>query len=101
MKNFPLFLSHTWKYNIQARERLTKVKEKWSTIQLDVFVVSFIFFAPMSQTKSVINRSGVCYALYAPDIKIVAGVLACARVITRIKLSRLHVKSAPNRRQAS
>ena len=28
-KMFPWFLSHTWKYNIQVNERLTKVKEKW------------------------------------------------------------------------
>ena len=26
---FPLFWSHTQKYNIQVNERLTKVKEKW------------------------------------------------------------------------
>ena len=25
---FPLFRSHSWKYNIQANKKLTKVKEK-------------------------------------------------------------------------
>ena len=28
--------------NIQANERLAKVKEKWSTIKFDVFVLSFL-----------------------------------------------------------
>ena len=28
----PLFSCHTWKYNIQAIERLTRVKEKKTTI---------------------------------------------------------------------
>ena len=34
---------------------LIKVKGKWSTIKFDVFVLSFIFFAPMSQTIRVIS----------------------------------------------
>ena len=55
----PLFWSHTWKYNIEGSERLTKVKEKWLTIQFDVFDLSFIYFIPMFQTKSVWNKSGV------------------------------------------
>ena len=55
-KNFSLFWSHTWKYDIEANERLTKVKEKWSTINVDVFVLSFIFFVPMAQTISVKNK---------------------------------------------
>ena len=45
----PLFWSYTWKYNIQANESLTKVKEKWPTIQFDVFILSIIFFIPMPQ----------------------------------------------------
>ena len=36
------------KYNIQANERLTKVKEKWSTIRFDIFDLSFIFYILMS-----------------------------------------------------
>ena len=38
---FPLFWIHTWKNIIQVNERLTKVKEKRSPIQFDVFVLSF------------------------------------------------------------
>ena len=49
------------KYDIQVNERLTKIKEKWSSIKFDVVVLSFIFFIPMSQTISVINISGMCY----------------------------------------
>ena len=52
------------KCDIQANERLTRIKEKWLTIKFDAFVLSFIFFVIMSQTISVrnhINRSGACY----------------------------------------
>ena len=56
-----LFWSDTWKYSIQANERSTKVKEKLSTIQFD------IFFIPMSQTVSILNRSGTCYFLHASN----------------------------------
>ena len=51
--------------NIQANERLTRVKEKQSSTKLGVFVLSFIFFVPMYQIKSFINRSGTCYFLHA------------------------------------
>ena len=66
-KNFPLFWSYTWKYNIEPNKRLTKVKEKSWTIKFDVFVLSFIFFVPMSQTISAINVSGACYFLQASN----------------------------------
>ena len=66
-KNFLLFWSHTWKYGIQPRERLTKIKEKWSSIQFDVFVLSLIFFVPMTQTISVINISDACNFLHASN----------------------------------
>ena len=56
-----------WKYNIQASERLTKVKEKLLTIQFVVFDLSFIFFIAVSQTISVINRSGAFYFLHASN----------------------------------
>ena len=46
-------------------ESLTEVKEKCSNIKFDVFVLSFIFFVPMSLKISVVNRSGVCYFLHA------------------------------------
>ena len=47
-------------HKIQANERLTKIKEKWSTIKFDISDLSFIFFIPISQTMSVMN-SGSCY----------------------------------------
>ena len=40
---FSLFWSHTWKYKIQANEILTKIKEKWSTINFDISDLSFHF----------------------------------------------------------
>ena len=87
-KNFPLFWSYIWKYNIQVNKRLTKVKEKLSTIKLwcTVFVLSFFFSIAMSQTISVINKWCVlCFTC----IKLVVPVLACACVITCIKWRRL------------
>ena len=67
--NFPIFpfWSHTSKYKIQANERLTKNFKKWSTIQFDVSDRSFIFFIPMSQAISFMNRSGACYFSHAPN----------------------------------
>ena len=50
--------------------------------KLDVFVLSFIFFVPISQTMSVINRNGTGYFLTCIR-------LACARAIARIKWRRL------------
>ena len=50
-KNFPLLRSHIRKYKIQANKRLTKAKEKWSTVKFNVCVLSFIFLVPMFQTK--------------------------------------------------
>ena len=46
-----LYSSHIWKYKIQANKRLTKAKEKWSTVKFNVCVLSFIFLVPMFQTK--------------------------------------------------
>ena len=37
------------------------------TIQFDVFYFSFIFFIILSQTISVINRSGMCYFLHVSN----------------------------------
>ena len=62
-----LFWSHTPKYNIQAKESLAKVKEKWSAINFDVFDLYFILFVPTSQTMNVINRNGTCCFLHASD----------------------------------
>ena len=36
------------KNDIQANERLTKIKEQWSNIKFGVFVFPFIFFTPIS-----------------------------------------------------
>ena len=51
----------------QDNEGFTKFKETWSTIKFDVFVLSLISFLPMSQTISVISRSGVCYFLHTSN----------------------------------
>ena len=48
------------KYNIQANERLTKIKEIWC-------FCFFIFFVPMFQTIGLINTSGGCYFLHASN----------------------------------
>ena len=50
------------------------------------FDLSFIFFIAMSQTMSVINRSGACFFTL---IKLVLRVLVCAYVIIHIKWKRL------------
>ena len=48
------------KYNIQANEKFTKVKEIWC-------FCFFIFFVSMSQTTCVINRSGARYFLHVSN----------------------------------
>ena len=63
LRIFLLFWSHTWKCNIQASKKLTKVKEKWSSIKFDVFILSFILFILMSQNLSAIHINRVCYFL--------------------------------------
>ena len=78
-----------WKYNIQVNERLTKVKEKWSTIQFDV-LYSFIFFIPMSQTISVINRSDMCSCLYLMCAIAHAHASTCATSLMCVKNSMYH-----------
>ena len=45
----PVFWSNTWKYNIEAKERLAKVKEKRSTIQFDIFALAFSSFQCLRQ----------------------------------------------------
>ena len=88
MKNFPLFWSHAWKYNIQANKRLTKIKEKRSTIKLNVFVLTFIFFHLNVPDNKCQNKSGMRY-YFLTRIKLVVRVLLCVRVIARIKCRRL------------
>ena len=59
---------------------LTKVKEK-----CDIFVISFIYFVPISQKISVINRNGTCFFY----INQTSGVcLVCAHAITHINWRR-------------
>ena len=71
-----LFWSHTWQYNIQANKRLTKVKEKLSTIKFDIFFLSFIFFVSMSQTISVIKVEHAIFYMYQTS-GMCAGMCAC------------------------
>ena len=42
-----------------------KLKKKWSIIDFDVSVLCFIFFIPLFQTISVINKNGTYYLLHA------------------------------------
>ena len=35
---YSLFWSHTWKYNIQVNDTLTKAKEKGSSMQFDILI---------------------------------------------------------------
>ena len=64
LRIFPIFWSHSWKYNIQPNERLTKVKEKWSTFQFDLFDLSFVLFIPVFQTISVSGKCACVCACY-------------------------------------
>ena len=76
LRIFPLFRSHTWKYNIHANKRLTKVKEKWYLFGLMFFI--FISFSSLQcQTISCKLNWGV---LIFTRIKLVARVLAIARI---------------------
>ena len=50
--------------------KLTKVNKGWRrmiTIQFDIFDLSFFFFIVMSQTISIINRSGAWNFLHASN----------------------------------
>ena len=57
------------------------------SIQFDVFDLSFIFFIALSQTISVINRSGACYFLHASNQWLV-----CWRVCWHVRM-RLHTSN--------
>ena len=71
------------KYNIQVNGSLTKIKEKLSTIQFDVFDLSIIFSIPNK-----CHKQKRCM-LFFTHIKLVARVLVCACVTTCIKWGRL------------
>ena len=86
LRIFPyLFWSQTWKCNIHANGRLTKIKEKCSTIEFDVFVFSFFFFLPMSQTISVINRGGMCYFYELFEVANLQSICSCKLKISWFK----------------
>ena len=84
---FSLLWSHTWKYNIQADKRLTKVKEKWSTIRFDIFLSFFHFLHSYVPDNKCHKQKW--HVIFFTCIKLVASVLACARAIASIKWIRL------------
>ena len=51
--------------------------KKIITIQYDIFDLSFIFFVAISQTVSVINRSGACFFYMHQTSGTCAGMCAC------------------------
>ena len=70
-KNFPLFWGHTWKYNIQVKEK--------AITEFDIFVLCFIFFIPLPQTICAINTNDTCYFLHASNEWCMCGVCTCNR----------------------
>ena len=83
---FPWLWSHSWKYSIQPNERLTKVKEKWSTFQFGLFDLSFIFFTPCS-TDSLVSVLGSAYFRLLD--------FACISLNCNYKLDYVTVTSVP------
>ena len=67
--NYEFFLILKLYVEVQhsSYQRLTKVKEKWSAVKVNVFVFSFLFFIQMFQTLSVKKRSDMCYFLHASN----------------------------------
>ena len=82
LRIFCLFWSHTWKYNIQADKRLTKVKEKRSTIQFDILILLYFLHSNVPDNNCHKQKWRV---LFFTRIKLVA----CARAIARTKWIRL------------
>ena len=78
LKTFPLSWSHTGSTTFKNYWKvLTKFKEKWSTVRFDIFNLSFINFIPVSQTISVINRSGTSFFYMHQTSGACAGVYVC------------------------
>ena len=75
--------SHIWNNNIQASKRLTKVKEKWSAIQFDVFLSFFHFLHSDVPDNKYHKQKG--HVLFSAHIKLVVHVLMCVHVIACIK----------------
>ena len=62
LRIFFLFWSHIRNHNIQANNRLTKVKEKLSSIQLISFLSLFYFLhSNVAENNCHINRTKACY----------------------------------------
>ena len=86
LRIFCLLWSHTWKYNIRADKRLTKVR-KVINYQIWYFLSFFHFlhsYVPDNKCHKQKWR-----VLFFTRIKLVASVLACARAIASIKWIRL------------
>ena len=91
---FPLFWSHTWKYNFQVKERLTKIEQKWPNIQ---FVILLFHFLHSNVPDSKCHKQK-WRGLFLTRDKPVARVLTCACAIARIKWIRLIFKDVLNTR---
>ena len=72
-------------YNIQANERLKKVKEKWSTIK---FHVLFSRFLLSNILDNECRKQKWCLPIFT-RMRLVANALVCASAIARIKWRRL------------
>ena len=88
LQNFPLFWYHTWKYNIQASKRLTKVKEKWSTIQYDVFAI--FHFLPSNVPDNMCHKYKWQMQFFT-CVRLVPHILVFAHAIACIKWRWLHL----------
>ena len=89
---FPLFWSHTWKWkrNIQVNKMLTKVNEKWSTIQFDAFSMfcSFFHFIHSIVQDNKFHKQK-WHMLFFTCIKLMMLVVVCVHAIAHIKSIRL------------
>ena len=75
LRIFPLFLCHTWKYNIQANGRLAKVKEKSSTIQSVFFFWSFFHSLHSNASDNKCHKHKRCMVFFTR-----AGMCMCDRM---------------------
>ena len=95
-KKFPLFWSHTWKYNIQANKRLRRVKKNNQLLNLMfLFFLSFFHFN-VSDNKCHKHKR---HMLFFTRIKLVALVLAWARDHThQMEKTRVTIKKKKRRK---
>ena len=87
-KLFPLFWSHTWKYNIQVDERSTKVNRSLYNFTFFLMFLLFHFLHSNVSDKNECHKKK-WRVLFFTRIQLVAHVPACVRVIARIKWIRL------------